>query len=148
MQKTCVIVLMQLGSNVYFCTACTWPDLGNRMHQLYRWYKNCTKVAVSSPWLFTKLSQQNWLCNKMTSLKLLYLASIRIHHVVWLVCLVCSVPIRAHRPCFRVRKHLTHARKRLRTREIKSVVYGRNVENEPVSRIKMADYRVLVKQGG
>ena len=28
-----------------------------------------------------------------------------------------------------------------RTREIKSVVYGRNAENELVSRIKMADYR-------
>ena len=27
------------------------------------------------------------------------------------------VPIRAHRPCFCVRKHLTHARKRFRTRE-------------------------------
>ena len=27
-----------------------------------------------------------------------------------------------------------------RTREITSVVYGRNAENEPVSRIKMADY--------
>ena len=35
-----------------------------------------------------------------------------------------------------------------RTREITSVVYGRNVENEPVLRIKMADYnRVLVSMG-
>ena len=30
---------------------------------------------------------------------------------------------------------------------IKSVVYGRNAENEPVSRIKMADYRALVSMG-
>ena len=29
-------------------------------------------------------------------------------------------------------------------REITSVVYGRNAENEPVSRTKMADYRALV----
>ena len=28
-----------------------------------------------------------------------------------------------------------------------SVVYGRNAENEPVSRIKMADYRALVSMG-
>ena len=40
--------------------------------------------------------------------------------------------------------YTAHARKSLRTREIKSVVYGRNAENEPVSRIKMADYRALV----
>ena len=30
-----------------------------------------------------------------------------------------------------------------RTRAITSVVYGRNAENEPVSRIKMADYRSM-----
>ena len=34
-----------------------------------------------------------------------------------------------------------------RTREITSVVYGRNAENEPVSRIKMADYSELVSMG-
>ena len=34
-----------------------------------------------------------------------------------------------------------------RTREITSIVYGKNAENEPVSRIKMADYRVLVSMG-
>ena len=34
-----------------------------------------------------------------------------------------------------------------RTREITSVVYGRNAENEPVSRIKMADYSDLVSMG-
>ena len=34
-----------------------------------------------------------------------------------------------------------------RTRAIKSVVYGRNAENEPISRIKMADYRALVSMG-
>ena len=34
-----------------------------------------------------------------------------------------------------------------RTREITSVVYGRNAENEPVSRIEMADYRALRKYG-
>ena len=35
---------------------------------------------------------------------------------------------------------VTHVRKSSRTRAIKSVLYGRNAENEPVSRIKMADY--------
>ena len=35
---------------------------------------------------------------------------------------------------------VTHLRKSSRTRAIKSVLYGRNAENEPVSRIKMADY--------
>ena len=30
---------------------------------------------------------------------------------------------------------------------ITTVVYGRNVENEPVLRIRMADYRVLVSMG-
>ena len=34
-----------------------------------------------------------------------------------------------------------------RTREITSVVYGRNAENELVSRIKMADYSELVSMG-
>ena len=34
-----------------------------------------------------------------------------------------------------------------RTRAITSVVYGRNAENEPVSRIKMADYRCARKYG-
>ena len=34
-----------------------------------------------------------------------------------------------------------------RTREITSIVYGKNAENEPVSRIKMADYRVLLSMG-
>ena len=34
-----------------------------------------------------------------------------------------------------------------RTRQINSVVYGRNPENEPVSRIKMADNRALVSMG-
>ena len=43
--------------------------------------------------------------------------------------------------------HTAHARKGLRTCEIKSVVYGRNAENEPVLRIKMADYRALVSMG-
>ena len=43
--------------------------------------------------------------------------------------------------------YTAHVRKSLRTREIKSVVYGRNAENEPVSRIKMADYRALVSMG-
>ena len=38
---------------------------------------------------------------------------------------------------------VTHARKS----SIKSVVYGRNAENEPVSRIKMADYCALVSMG-
>ena len=33
------------------------------------------------------------------------------------------------------------------TRAITSVVYGRNAENEPVSRIKMADYSELVSMG-
>ena len=45
---------------------------------------------------------------------------------------------------------VTHARKSSRTRApacIKSVVYGRNAENEPVSRIKMADYRALMSMG-
>ena len=42
---------------------------------------------------------------------------------------------------------VTHARKSYRTRTITSVVYGRNAENEPVSCIKMADYRVLVIMG-
>ena len=42
---------------------------------------------------------------------------------------------------------VTHARKSSRTRAIKSVVYGRNAENEPVSRIKMADYHALVSMG-
>ena len=31
-----------------------------------------------------------------------------------------------------------------RTRAITSVVYGRNAENEPVSRIKMADYSIII----
>ena len=34
-----------------------------------------------------------------------------------------------------------------RTRQINSVVYGRNAENEPISRIKMADNRALVSMG-
>ena len=34
-----------------------------------------------------------------------------------------------------------------RTREITSVVYGRNAENEPVLRIEMADYSELVSMG-
>ena len=41
----------------------------------------------------------------------------------------------------RARISLPHAR------AIMSVVYGRNAENEPVSRIKMADYRALVSMG-
>ena len=36
---------------------------------------------------------------------------------------------------------------RVKVYAIKSVVYGRNAENEPVSRIKMADYRALVSMG-
>ena len=35
---------------------------------------------------------------------------------------------------------VTHARIVYRTRAIRSVVYGRNAEYLPVSRIKMADY--------
>ena len=43
---------------------------------------------------------------------------------------------------------VTHARICVyRTRAIKSVVYGRNAENELVSRIKMADYHALVSMG-
>ena len=41
---------------------------------------------------------------------------------------------------------VTHARISL-PHAIKSVVYGRNAENEPVLRIKMADYRALVSMG-
>ena len=40
---------------------------------------------------------------------------------------------------------VTHAC--IRTREITSVVYGRNAENEPVSPIKMADYSAVVSMG-
>ena len=35
-----------------------------------------------------------------------------------------------------------------RTREITTVAYGRNVENEPVSRTKMADYHALISTYG
>ena len=42
---------------------------------------------------------------------------------------------------------VTHARKSYRTRTVTSVIYGSNAENEPVSCIKMADYRVLVSMG-
>ena len=34
-----------------------------------------------------------------------------------------------------------------RTREFTSAVYGRNAENEPVSRIKMAEYCAVVSMG-
>ena len=33
------------------------------------------------------------------------------------------------------------------TARVKSQAYGRNAENEPVSRIKMADYRAVVSMG-
>ena len=43
---------------------------------------------------------------------------------------------------------ITHARISLpHARAIMSIVYGRNAENKPVSRIKMADYRALVSMG-
>ena len=43
---------------------------------------------------------------------------------------------------------VTHARISLpHARAIMSVVYRRYAENEPVSRIKMADYRALVSMG-
>ena len=41
-------------------------------------------------------------------------------------------------------KSVTHARISYRTREITSVVYGRNAEN---AHTKMADYRALVSMG-
>ena len=45
-------------------------------------------------------------------------------------------------------RYLLHMRVKVyRTRQINSVVYGRNAENEPVSRIKMADNRALVSMG-
>ena len=50
--------------------------------------------------------------------------------------------------CIRKRYPLHNMRVQVyRTREITSVVYGRNAENEPVSRIKMADYRAVVSMG-
>ena len=42
---------------------------------------------------------------------------------------------------------VAHARIVYLTREIRSVVYGRNAEYLPVSRIKMGDYRAHVNTG-
>ena len=49
--------------------------------------------------------------------------------------------------CIRKRYPLHMRVQVYRTREITSVVYRRNAENEPVSRIKMADYRAVVSMG-
>ena len=52
--------------------------------------------------------------------------------------------------CYETALHalsVTHAHIVYRTREIRSVVYGRNAEYMPVSRLKMADYRALVSMG-
>ena len=55
---------------------------------------------------------------------------------------------RLHYTLVKLKRYLLHMRVYVyRTRAIKSVVYGRNAENELVSRIKMADYRALVSMG-
>ena len=56
--------------------------------------------------------------------------------------LLCDCTI--HYTLLKQARSVTHARI---SRAITSVVYGRNAENEPVSRIKMADYRVVVSMG-
>ena len=52
-----------------------------------------------------------------------------------------STARRLHYALVKLKRYLLHMPVYdYRTREIKSVVYGRNAENELVSRIKMADY--------
>ena len=59
-----------------------------------------------------------------------------------------STARRLHYTLVKLKRYLLHMRVYVyRTRAIKSVVYGRNAENELVSRIKMADYRALVSMG-
>ena len=66
----------------------------------------------------------------------------------WLFCSYIHTMKRLHYALVKLKRYLLHMRVYdYRMREIKSVVYGRNAENELVSRIKMADYRALVSIG-
>ena len=61
---------------------------------------------------------------------------------------MCWHFIHTMKNCYRSKRYPLHMRVKVyRTCAIRGVVSGRNAENEPVSRRKMADYRVLVSMG-